>query len=271
MRYSPPLIGIGFGLVLPEARARVLRNLRRILGRRDALTEARDVARTFASFAACLTEALGAGRSEGRNARYRVRGSERFRELREARKGVIVVTAHVGPWDAAARALGRGRNEKVMLVMGGEIDARAEAFHDLVRETGGLEVIRVGHHPLDALPLLQWLRDGKVAAIQLDRAPTGMETLETELFGEPWAVPRGPFALSSMLGIPILPVFASREGHFDYRVEVGFPVVVPRSADHEEQTSAARFVVRQMESFLRAHPTQWFHFDAEPSDSERSE
>jgi KDO2-lipid IV(A) lauroyltransferase len=263
VRLSPPLIGLIFGLALPAARRRVLSNLRRIFGRRDELTEAWDVARTFAQFAACLGESLGAGRDEGQRARYRVRGAERFRELREHGKGLIIATAHVGPWDAAARALGTSRQERVMLVMGGEPDARAETFHDLVRASGGLEVVRVGNHPLDALPLLTWLSEGNVAAIQVDRAPRGMDTLRGKLFGADFAVPRGLFTLSSLLGVPVLPVFASREGFFDYRVDVGFPVVVPPGASAEEYEQAAGFVLRQMETFLRAHPTQWFHFEAE--------
>ena len=73
VRLGPPLIGLGFGVALPEARARVLRNLRRVPGQRDPLVESEDVARTFANFAACLTESLGAGRKEGQEARYRVR------------------------------------------------------------------------------------------------------------------------------------------------------------------------------------------------------
>ncbi len=270
VRLSPPLIGLAFGLALPAARRRVLANLRRIFGPRDELVEAWDVARTFAHFAACLGESLGAGRDEGRRARYRVRGAERFRALREQGKGVIIATAHVGPWDAAARALGTTRQERVMLVMGGEPDARAETFHDLVRASGGLEVVRVGHHPLDALPLLSWLSEGNVAAIQVDRAPRGMETLPGKLFGDDFAVPRGLFTLSSLLGVPIVPVFASREGFFDYRVDVGFPVVVPKNASQEQYEQAAAFVLQQMESFLRAHPTQWFHFE-EPEPSEDAE
>lgn len=264
VRLSPPLIGLGFGLALPGARARVLDNLRRIHGQRDPLVEAWDVARTFGNFAACLAESLGAGRREGRDARYRVRGVERFHALRAQGRGVILATAHVGPWDAAARALGQGPDERVMLVMGGELDARAQAFHDLVREREGLHVVRVGRHPLDALPLLSWLQAGNVAAVQMDRAPKGMESIDSELFGGAFTVPRGPFALSALLEVPVLPVFASREGHFDYRVDVGFPVVVAKGADADEERRAARFVTAQMETFLRAHATEWFHFDAEP-------
>ncbi len=268
VRWSPPLIGLAFGAALPAARHRVLRNLRSMFGRRDALVEARDVACTFMEFAACLGESLGAERPEGRAARYRTRGAERFRELREGGRGLILATAHVGPWDAAARCLGTSRKERVMLVMSGEPDDKAESFHDLLRATAGVEVVRVGNHPLDALPLLAWLKAGHIAAIQFDRAPRGMDTLKGELFGRDFRVPRGPFALSALLGVPILPVFASREGFFDYRVEVGFPVTLPSGASVQAQEDAASFVLRQMESFLRAHPTQWFHFDDAPASDE---
>src|SRR5690606_34849434 len=137
-------IGLGFGLALPEARRQVLRNLRRVHGPRDELVELRDVAATFSAFAACLAESLAAERAEGRAARYRVVGAERFEALRAKGRGLLLATAHVGPWDAAAQGLRGTRDEPILLVMGGEQDRAAGRFHDLIRRSSGLEVCRVG-------------------------------------------------------------------------------------------------------------------------------
>ncbi len=263
VRYSPPLIGCFFGLALPHARRRVLRNLRRIYGRRGAFDEARDLASTFATFAACLAESLGGDRSEARQARRRVRGSERLVATLARGKGAIVVTAHVGPWDGAARALHDLVDRPVTLVMEQEVHASAAEFHDGVRATQGIRVVRIGKHPLDALPVLQSLQRGEVVAMQLDRTPAGGRPLRPLLFGQPFSVPRGPFVLSAISGASILPVFSSREGFFDYRIEVGHPVQVSAARDENELDRAASRVVSQMEQFLGQNPTQWFHFAAD--------
>lgn len=259
VRWSPPLIGLGFGLALPRAREQVLRNLRRVHGKRDELVELRDVAATFSAFAACLAESLAAERPEGRAARYRVVGAERFESLRAAGQGLLLATAHVGPWDAAAQGLRGTRNEPILLIMGGEQDAAAGSFHDLVRRNSGLEVCRVGDHPLDALPVLEWLQAGKLAAVQMDRA-VGTGAVSADLLGTPFPLPRGPFALASIAQVPILPVFASRIGFFDYRIDVGHAIRLPRRATRDQVSRAARSFSSQMGAFLRSNATQWFHF-----------
>ena len=259
VRWSPPLIGLGFGMALPRARRQVLRNLRRIHGRRDEFSELKDMAATFGAFAACLAESLAAERAEGRAARYRVVGAERYEALRERGEGVLLATAHVGPWDAAAQGLRGTRQEPILLVMGQEQDAAAGTFHDLVRRTAGLEVRRVGAHPLDALPVLEWLQAGKVAAVQMDRAPKG-GAIVVDLLGAPFPLPKGPFALASVAQVALLPVFASRRGFFDYRIDVGHPIRLPRRADREQVEGAAGAFAAQMGAFLRSNATQWFHF-----------
>ncbi len=179
--------------------------------------------------------------------------------LRERGEGVLLATAHVGPWDAAAQGLRGTRQEPILLVMGQEQDAAAGTFHDLVRRTAGLEVRRVGAHPLDALPVLEWLQAGKVAAVQMDRAPKE-GAIVVDLLGAPFPLPKGPFALASVAQVALLPVFASRRGFFDYRIDVGHPIRLPRRADREQVEGAAGAFAAQMGAFLRSNATQWFHF-----------
>jgi KDO2-lipid IV(A) lauroyltransferase len=47
----------------------------------------------------------------------------------------------------------------------------------------------------------------------------------------------------------------------DYDVHVGPPVHLSRRPSAEELDAAAGSILRAMESFVRANPTQWFHFE----------
>src|SRR5579859_1225279 len=60
-RYAPPLIGVTVAAFAPGPRRSIALNLRRIRGPRSIVREAADLAATFATYASCLTEALGAG------------------------------------------------------------------------------------------------------------------------------------------------------------------------------------------------------------------
>jgi lauroyl/myristoyl acyltransferase len=263
LRFSPPVFGLAFGAVLPRVRAQVRRNLRRVRGERGLLLDQLDVMKTFADYARCLAESLAMERPEAVLARRRIRGEQHLERAAASGRGIMLVTAHAGPWDAAAWLLAGDQRADVMVVMLPEHDERARQLHDRVRERSGLRVAHVGVHPLDALPLLRHLKNGGIAAAQLDRVPGTTRAIEVSLFGAPFRVPEGPFRLAAMAGAPVLPLFVRRVGHFDYDFWVAPPIELGRRPSALELRTAAQSAATEMERFIRAHPTQWFHFEGE--------
>jgi lauroyl/myristoyl acyltransferase len=258
VRLSPPPIGAAFGLALPDVRARVVQNLRRIHGKRSAVREQLDALQTLANYASCLAEALANGRAD-LTPRVTVHGEERLQRALE-RGGVVLTTAHVGPWELTAQLLGRRLQANVVVVMEREPNARARQLHDRYRSESGVRVLHVGEHPTDALPLIAHLRGGGVAALQIDRAPPSGRTLPVSLFGQPFRVPEGPFRLASLSAASLLPVFARRLGFFDYELEIGESIELGRRASAEEVHGAAQRTISAMQAFVARSPTQWFHF-----------
>ena len=258
LRLSPGPIGVAFGVALPDVRRRVVRNLRRMYGVRNAIREQLDAVETLANYAACFAEAMASGRPDA-VPRVRVEGEQRLR-TGLAEGGVVLVTAHVGPWELTAQLLGSELSADVVLVMERERNEQARQVQDHHRERRGLKVLHIGDHPTDALPLIAHLKKGGVAALQLDRVPPSGRVLSASLFGEPFGVPEGPFRLASLSGACVLPVFARRVGFFDYELEVAEPVRLGRRASPEELQSAAQTAITAMQAFVQKAPTQWFHF-----------
>ena len=259
LRYSPPCFGLLFALVLPGVRRRVRDNLRWMLGRRGSVREGLDVLRTFTNYASCLAEALAAGRP-GREPELVVNGEAHLERALAAGRGVVIVTAHTGPWDAVARLLAKRTDEPVLVVMQAEADTAALSFQDEIRARSGVRVLHVGATPFDGLDGLRHVRGGGVLAFQLDRpAPSG-RGIETRLFGRVFAVPEGPFRLAALARCPLVPVFVARDGFYAYRVEILAPIEPGAARDAEALVSAARTAARGLEQFLLRYPTQWFHF-----------
>jgi KDO2-lipid IV(A) lauroyltransferase len=262
LELSPPAFGLAFALALPDVRRAVRDNLRRVLGERSRWEEELDIARTFTAYARCLAESLAADRPEALAARRRLRrGAALLDELRQGR-GMVVVTAHTGAWDVGARLLASDFGARLAVVMAPEPDARARALHDHVRQRSGVQIVHVGEHPLDALPLLRHLRSGGVVAAQIDRGAPSARAIGVTLFGRPFDVPEGPFSLAARAGVPVVPMFSRRIGFFDYEFSVGPALVLPRRPTASELGRAAEQCAAEMERFIRAHPTQWFHFGA---------
>jgi KDO2-lipid IV(A) lauroyltransferase len=153
-----------------------------------------------------------------------------------------------------------------MVAMQGERDQAARRFHDEVRTSRGVRVAHVGSHPLDAIPLYEHLKGGGVVAIQFDRVPSGMRAETVTLFGEPYRVPSGPFALAGLARVPVVSIFMRRKGLFDYVAHVGSAIEVERGT--KDYGALAQRAAEEMEAAIKLAPTQWFHFA--PPESEQA-
>jgi KDO2-lipid IV(A) lauroyltransferase len=260
VRYSPPLIGLAACALARGPRERVARNLRRVQGRKPPVREAADVVRTFATYASCLAEILGAGSPRARMPSALISGERHFLDARRDGRGVIFATAHTAGWETVGPLLQRDHDIRLMIAEERERDAAARAIQDEARRATGLLVAHVGKDPLSALPLAQHLRGGGVVALQVDRAPPGMRARRVRLFGAEGAIPEGPLRLAMVTGAPILPIFAARTGYREYEVVAHAPVRLSRRATDAELDAAAQALADAMQSFVRARPTQWFHF-----------
>jgi KDO2-lipid IV(A) lauroyltransferase len=260
VQHSPPVVGLCAALVLPTSRRRVSENLTRIRGPVGKAREIREVAETFASYAGCLAEALSNGSKNGALPDLEVTGKSRMEGAIKEGKGVIVVTAHTAGWELVGPVFRKHRGMDVVMVMEAERDQGARDVSDGARRSTGVEVAHVGSDPFASLPFLRRLRDKSAIAIQIDRVPEGMRGIPVQMFGETREVPEGPLRLAELSGAPIVPIFCARLGYRSYFAEVFEAVHVPRRSTSEKRAELAQTLAGAMESFVRRHPTQWFHF-----------
>ena len=72
--------------------------------------------------------------------------------------------------------------------------------------------------------------------------------LDVSLFGAPFRAPEGPFRLASLSGAQVLPVFARRNGFFDYALRVSEPVALGRRPSPEALQAGAQQAVSAMQA-----------------------
>jgi predicted LPLAT superfamily acyltransferase len=58
----------------------------------------------------------------------------------------------------------------------------------------------------------------------------------------------------------VLPVFARRDGFFDYALTVSEPIALGRRPGAEALQAGAQRAVSAMQAWVEQCPTQWFHF-----------
>lgn len=260
MRAAPILIGVFFALVARRMRRAVSRNLLAIRGPVGVLRDSWETTLTFVDFAQALTAALAPLRPMFLERKISLVGEEYVRRLLEEGTGMLMLTAHVGPWDACALRLQRVMDVPVLMLMSEEADPDAEQFQDEVRKSAGVTVLRIGKNPFQGLPLLEHIQKGGIAVAQLDRLPASGRGISVSLFSRPFEVPEGLFRVAGALGCPLVPVFAGRLDPAADGVFVSPPIWVAERSGAESLRAAAQEAVTCLEAHLRRFPSQWFHF-----------
>jgi KDO2-lipid IV(A) lauroyltransferase len=237
-------------------------NLVPVLGPAGWLERQRRIFRTMHAFAWCLTERYERLVTD-RPFRIEVEAMEHWRAVADGGRGFVMITAHLGLYEVGSMVPATKEARPVHLVREPEVDARAQAF--IKESVSAVETARYTMHfqgdPLQGVALAEALQRGEIVAVQADRPRAGSRTIDATLFGRAFALPAGPAVLARSAGVPMLPVFAIREGRRRFRILFRPPIEVARTADRESDLDgAAQRIARELEAGIRRAPHQWFVF-----------
>jgi len=238
-------------------------NLETVLGPSGFFERQRRIYKTMWAFAWCLSERYER-LTTARVFDVAVEALEHWRAVTDAGRGFVMVTAHLGLYEVGSMIPAVREGRHVHLVREPEVDPRAQEF--IRQSVRSVESSRYTMHfqsddPLQGMSLLEALRRGEIVAMQGDRPRAGSRTVAGSLFGRAFLLPAGPAVLARVAGVPMLPVFAIREGRRRYRVIFCPPIDIPRTHDRDADAAAAMArVAAEIECAVRRAPHQWFVF-----------
>jgi KDO2-lipid IV(A) lauroyltransferase len=252
-----------FFVALRNIRKAVAANLEAVLGPCSWWERQRRIWRTLRNFAWCLTERYERLATE-HAFEIESEGVETWRDVLDSGQGFILLSAHLGSWEAGSIVPADRDARRIHVVREAETDPKAQAFfRELIgRQAKGLYITHFAAEDAHlGMVMLEALRAGEIVALQGDRPRTGGRAIETALCGRPFPLPVGPAALARAAKVPLVPVFIFREGRRRYRSVVHPPIPVAETADRKADLTAAvdRFGV-VLEAAIRRAPYQWFCF-----------
>lgn len=276
---EPPFIAGWAALLLPLAgpqRRAMLANLKRILPEAGLRRRLFLAWRTFYHFGCATVDGIRFQQGEEVIA-WEVEGLEHYQAAAASGNPVVLCTAHMGSYDAAAAFFAGRMGRRFSTVRLPERHPylqrlREEALRRL--ESDAYRVLYNSSESLLAVELLKVLRDREWLAIQGDRALPGLASFTVESDGRPWRLPRGPFLLAAATNALCLPAFCRRVGPRRYQVRF-YPAFSAadrpepsglesldrsRSREAAAEFLAARWAGRLLE-ILREDPSQWLVFE----------
>ncbi len=231
-------------------------NLRVILGPEASAEHLQYALRwTFRCFGKYMFEFVGYKRF---NAKFFSRcvtfmGVEHIEKAREAGRGAVTVSAHLGNWELGAAAMS-SLDFPMLSIIQPHPNPRIHELYMRRRASRNHRVVLVGEA---ARPILRHLKDNGVVAVLGDR-PYGEEGIRVEFFGREVTFPTGPARLALAAGAPLIPGFVLRRWDDSFRIFFRGPIEPPEGAPRDEQVRhMVQEFARQLEGLVRENPTQW--------------
>jgi predicted LPLAT superfamily acyltransferase len=214
----------------------------------------------FLSFGRALIDRTAILAGDRRHFSFSFDGEKNLRAALAEGRGVLLLTAHVGNWEAAGQLLTR---LNVPITVTG-FDKETPEIRALLNRASrqNFRLLPLTGGPTDAIPLVAALRRGEVVAMLGDR-PYGSPSAGIPFFSGTAAFPIGAYVMASIAGAPLMHVFSLRERGGHYRF-FGFPPQHPQMPPHHERAAylkncAANFA-RDLETILKRDPLQWYNF-----------
>jgi KDO2-lipid IV(A) lauroyltransferase len=180
-------------------------------------------------------------------------------KVRKNGRGFLLVTGHVGNWEMGAVTL-RGHALTPAVVGQPELDPNVEAMRLSLRTRLGVESIDIGSSMATAFRVRAAVEAGRAVALLVDRAYPEDQVV-VSYFGRPTPFLRSPALLARFCKCEILPGFFLRSPDGSYFNVWGAPIGADETLSPE--ADARRIMSRvaaDLETVVRAHPTQWFNF-----------
>lgn len=254
-----PLVAAYFSFASPDVRA-TMDYHKRVFGKVPWRKRRWLVFRHFLSFGIALIDRTAILAGKTRHFSFSFDGEEHLRAALAEGRGVLLLTAHVGNWEAAGQLL--TRLDVPINVTG--FDNETPGIRSLLNRASkpNFRLVPLTGSPTDTIPLVAAMRRGEIVAMLGDRA-YGSPAAPIPFIGEMAPFPIGAYVMAAIAGAPLVHVFNLREQGGHYRF-IGFPPQRPQMPAHNQRDAylrdcAARFA-RDLESIVKRDPLQWYNF-----------
>jgi predicted LPLAT superfamily acyltransferase len=192
----------------------------------------------------------------------RVHNQELIDELVASGDGAFLIGAHLGSFEVL-RAVGRKQpGLRIAMAMYEENARKINAALKAINPAAQQGVVALGH--IDSMMHVHdLLAQGTVVGMLGDRSLRNDDTRQVDFFGEPAALPLGPFRMAAIMKRPVLFMTGLYRGgnRYDIHFETlaDFSRVAPHGRTLAIQVAMERYAAL-LEQYCRAAPYNWFNF-----------
>lgn len=187
-------------------------------------------------------------------------GWEHFRAAQKCKRGVLLVTPHIGNWEFGAPLLAQ-RGIPLLVITLVEPHQGLTELRQASRARWGIETLVIGEDPFAFVEVIRRLEGGATVALLVDR-PLPSSAVDVELFGRRFVASIAAAELARATGCALLPAYLPREADGTYHAHVGPEIAYDRRAlgSREARRKLTQEIMRVFEPIIRRYLAQWYHF-----------
>lgn len=211
--------------------------------------------KNFFYFGQTLIDRIAFLIGKGNRFSYTFKNEQNLIDMKNAGKGGILLSGHVGNWETAGNLLNSRITPKINVLM---YDGEAQKIKKFMDSTTGgskFNIIPIKDDISHVIKVHQALSNNEFIAIHADRYMEGAKYIELDFLEKKAKFPLGPFIIASKFKAPVTFVFNVKEKKYHYKLSSTTPITEKLSAEE-----IARLFVKELEKKVTLHPEQWYNY-----------
>lgn len=186
-------------------------------------------------------------------------GWEHFKKAREQKRGILLLTPHLGNWEFGGPLLSRA-GVPLQVITLAEPGKDFTRLRQESRAKWNIETLVIGHDAFAFVEIIRRLEAGATVALLVDRPPDHTAT-EVELFGRPFRASIAAAELARASGCALLPVYLPRRKS-SYAANMLAEIPYERAAlrDRAARQELTQRILKTFEPIIAQDLDQWYHF-----------
>jgi lauroyl/myristoyl acyltransferase len=186
-------------------------------------------------------------------------GWERFENALAQKRGVLLLTPHLGNWEFGGPWLTQ-KGITLQVVTMAEPGKNFTQLRQASRARWNIETLVVGTDPFAFVDIIRRLEAGAVIAVLIDR-PLASTAATVNLFGKQFAASTAAAELARASGCVLLPVYLPRHGDtYEAHVLPDIPYDRGTLRDPAARQQLTQTIVTVFEPVIQQHIEQWYQF-----------
>ncbi|HTD40081.1 MAG TPA: hypothetical protein VK671_05635 [Mucilaginibacter sp.] len=190
---------------------------------------------------------------------FELDGVNNLHKIAALKRGGILLTAHIGNWEAASHLLTEIDSRINIVTFDGE-DSGIKEYLESVTGKSRLNFIHIKEDMSHIFKMSEAFLENELVCMPADRFIEGTKTVAVNFLGEEAKFPLGPFLMPIKFNVPVTFVYGMKESKYHYHFFSSDVKEYQDTGADDVSNQILLDYVDYMEKKVKKYPEQWYNY-----------